>query len=534
MVGLRSASSIALALVLGAAGSARAAELIAGWDVDGIWDSNVLHASTGDEESDVSVRTGPDLTLREPLGNFTYELNGQIRYENFGRLDSLDTNSIGDLDYVADGQGAWRITDQTRVSLSDEFLWVSSIQNLLETTATPEQVAIFQPGRDRIRTNTATGSVTHRLGPLWELTTQMQHSMYDYEDPLQADTQSGLGMAQLTRSITPRLVLGFGGQAQRQVFQSVDGSGDDQGTTFFQGFGVVQYSFSPTFTLSANAGPSWSVPDSVGNEVASADYFAVDPSTCPVGADGFPVFNPRASRGGCRAAQWKRAGSPLTIPVTPGVGGAPRQQVTAVPFDGDSPSGQLSYFGRIELAKTWRNTSAHLGFSRQASNSSGVNGSTIVSAVTTDVTWFPSTRWSVSLNGTYTQQEAANKIPEQIISIDSATGIVPNAFFAAGFQNGFLVAIPCNPGDPGCFEYTPDPVGVPRLVTTGREQSNAIDITTWRVELRAHRRLSRNLSLDGTASYFDQKNKNSFAFEAEQRTWRVVFGVTWTFDPIPL
>src|SRR4030095_6917609 len=89
-----------LGLVLAAALPARSAEFVPGWDVDLVYDSNVLRQVKGEEEGDGSGLTGPDLEVRTPLGDLTYDFKTQIRYENFGRLDAFDTNSPSDFDYL--------------------------------------------------------------------------------------------------------------------------------------------------------------------------------------------------------------------------------------------------------------------------------------------------------------------------------------------------------------------------------------------------------------------------------------------------
>jgi hypothetical protein len=526
-----------LGLVLAAALPARGAEFIPGWDVDLVYDSNVLHQVKGEEEGDWSVRTGPDLEVRNPLGDLTYDFKTQIRYENFGRLDAFDTNTPSDFDYFGSGSGSWSITDRTRLSVSDDFAYSSNFQSILETIpVAAEQISTFIPRRERIKTNNGIATLTHRLGPLWELTGQFQHTLYDYATDLQTDETTMLGLLQITRSLSPRLVVGAGGQVQRQEFAGISGGGNGTGTNFYQGFGVVQYRFSRTLYLTGNAGPAWSVPDSAGSEIGTVDYRVVNPVNCPAAADGARIFNPRISRGGCTEfAQWRRAGFPFTIPIQAGVASAPQQTVTSVPFSGDAPSGGLSYFGRLTLSQTWRNFSGDVGVSRSASTGSGVNGSTIVTAFTSNLRWFPTRNWSFTLNGTYTQQVAANKIPEQLIVLDPAPGLVPNQLFAfQATQGGGFVPVPCATPSASCLLFAADPVGVPREVRTGNEISNAIDITSWRVELRGERQLSKHLSLRASAAYWNQKSQNDVTTDREQEDYRVVFGFNWTFDPISL
>jgi hypothetical protein len=298
-----------------------------------------------------------------------------------------------------------------------------------------------------------------------------------------------------------------------------------------------------------NGGPAWSMPDSTGNTGVTLDYRAVDPATCTTrGADGSAIFNPRLPRGGCQPSLWRGTADipnpspppptftiPVNLPIVPGNFTAPLQTVTSVPFEGSKLEGQLSYFGKIDLTKSWRTWSASIGASRSASNSSGFNGSTIVTAGTASVNWFPNPLWFVTLNGIYTQQQAANKIPEQLIVLDSSNLVADQAFDTSSAGQGFVV--PCVPGSsPTCETFAADPVGVPRQIVTGRNLSNSVNVITWRIEAHAERQLSKNFNLEATASYWRQDVENQLASGSTrvQETWRVLFGFTWKFDPIPL
>src|SRR4030095_16694695 len=106
---------------------AGAVELIVGWDLDGVWDSNVLRQNEGDEDADQSLRTGPDITVRDPRGDLTYEMKTQVRYENFARLDTLDNDKLTDFDYFASGNGSWQATDRTTLSVSESYTRTNSL-----------------------------------------------------------------------------------------------------------------------------------------------------------------------------------------------------------------------------------------------------------------------------------------------------------------------------------------------------------------------------------------------------------------------
>ena len=156
----------------------------------------------------------------------------------------------------------------------------------------------------------------------------------------------------------------MGGQYQRQEFDPSDIS-PSRGTTLYQGFGVLSYAISPTWTFSARAGPAFVQPDSIeSGDLVLPSYFAVDPSTCPTRADGTPVL-----ASSCDPTYYLTT-SFRVEPVPPS------QTLTAVPFVGSqSASSSLNYFGTISTSKQWRQWSVNLNYSRSASNSSGLNGS---------------------------------------------------------------------------------------------------------------------------------------------------------------
>jgi hypothetical protein len=246
---------VMLALLHVAVLPAGAAEFIPSWDVDGVWNSNVFNDAT-DEESDFSVRTGPTLRLREAQGDLTYDLNYKVLYEAYARLDGL--NGIDSADQYLSARGAWAVTPNTTIEARDDFAYVSDVTALFDSAGL---TSILVLGRQRITTNNAGATLTQRLGPLWNLSASVGNQLLDYRDPRQSDTTATTGMLELTRGFTPRLVAGVGAQYKYQNFAAV-GPTPSRGTTIYQGFGVLNYSFSPTWSLSARAGPAFVQPDS--------------------------------------------------------------------------------------------------------------------------------------------------------------------------------------------------------------------------------------------------------------------------------
>ncbi len=510
---------VALALLHGAVMSAGAAEFVPGWKSEVVWNSNVL--STGsDTESDFSFRNGPTLRVREEQGEFTYDVDYRLVYEAYTRL-----NGINEFDQFFSGTGGWRATGDTSFFLGNDFAYTSNLNAIFQQSGTGvNEIAVVSPTRQRITVNTARAGMTHRFGPLWQLSVTGNNDYYDYSDPLQSDSLSTSGVVQLTRSITPRLVLGGGGRVQRQDFGDVaDLPG--RGTTFYQGFAVVQYKISPTLSFVGQGGPAYAVPDqpSAISVQQAAAYVRVIPSTCTARqSDGTPIFRPKTGDpfGGCTQTQFRNIangqpfGTPDDVP--------PANQAIEVPFVGEQQSldPSLTYFGSLSLEKTWRRWNASIAYQRSASSASGIGTSTNLDLVSGSLTWRPTIHWDLTLSGNYSKQTAIS------------TGRIPqNALATAPFTS--QVAVANSDGSTSIVNLLA-PVGIPINASLGASADNAYDVSSYLLEMRAERRISRRLILDGSVSWYQQKNAGAAIVASNQTIYRVVFGFTWNFDPIPL
>ncbi|MCX5739693.1 MAG: hypothetical protein NTZ61_14600, partial [Proteobacteria bacterium] len=349
--------------------------------------------------------------------------------------------------------------------------------------------------------------LTQRLGSLWELTGSIGNSLVDYQDARQSNTTATTGTLQLTRGFTPRLVAGMGGQYQRQDFAAV-GQIPSRGTTLYQAFGVLNYKISPTFRLSARAGPAYVQPDSSAIDTVSlATYLAVDPRTCPTRADGTPVFIavPQRASDVCSQAFYRNAQGRVVGAL------APSTTVSDVPFVGEQCGGSsLNYFGTLSVAKDWRQWRATLAYSRSASNTSGLNGSTVLDQFSGTVIWTPSLLWSLTFNAVYSTQAALNQVPQSEVALRSG-------------QTVQLVG-----GAPAQAIF-----GIPFEVDTGKSLTNAVDLTTVYFTLSGSRRISRRLSINGGASYWQQQTGGALR-NAQTQATQVSIGFTWNFEPITL
>jgi hypothetical protein len=488
---------------------AGAAEFLPSWEAQGVWSSNVFN-SVSDEQSDFSIRTGPKLRVREPAGDLTYDVYYKFDYEAYARIDGLSDISDGD-QYFA-GRSTWRATPTTRIMAYDNFAYTTRLDSLFDDAALASTVVV---GRERVTTNNAEASLVHDLNPLWQLTASVGNRIFAYESNSQSDATLTNGTLQLTRALNPRLLMGGGAQYQRQDFAEVEDI-PSRGTSVYQAFGMVNYQFSPTFRLMARAGPAFVQPDEVEVEdtVNLPSYIAVDPSTCPKRSDGTPVYNANI----CVPASYRAW---TNFPFQPaelgedvaGIAPAPRDSRIDVPFVGDLTAGDsLNYFGTISITKEWREWRALLSYSRSASNSSGLNGSTVLDQLTGNLNWTPSELWEVNFDAIYSTQSALNEQPQREIALQQLNE----------FQ--FINGVPAV----GVF-------GIPFEVDTGDSSiSNQVEITTLYFTLSASRRISRRLRLVGSAGYWQQETGGGVVMDRRVRDLQFSLGFTWAFDPIPL
>jgi hypothetical protein len=525
---MRASIPVMTALAIAAARPAAAAEFIPGWKLDSVWSSNVFRTvdenqfgETIPKEDDFSFRTGPDLRLREMQGDLTYDLKYELRYEEFVRL-----NGISEFDHYVNARADWNITNRTTFSVGNQFIDSASLNGIFQADPTTGE-SIVRAARQRIVTNNAYTSTRHRLGPLWELTVSGDHQIFDYEESDAPDSSSFSGNVQLTRGITPRLVAGFGGTVQRQQFEQGDVSGEDSGTTFFQASGILNYQFSRTLRISISAGPALSMPDDL--DPTDVEVFADQPfdiATCPTDANGTPVIPlgqaERFQVRGRRCQQLFVDGS--LIGQAPGTVWFPFVSQNRVAIVNESDTGvenTLTYFARIGIDKQWRVVRASAGYSRSASSGSGLGTSTLIDTLSSTVTYTPSPYWTFSLRAIASKQSAVSEANQQLVAVEPTTRTFAS-FGQVGTTNQVSGAGFPIPG-----------VTNPFALVAGDKIDNPIDVMTYRVELQADRRITRNLVANATGTWYEQTNSGQLQ-ENKRTEFRAVLGVTWTFDPIPL
>jgi hypothetical protein len=513
--------SIGLILACVAA-PANAAEFTPGWDLDGVWSSNVFRTPDEDQvgekipkEDDFSLRTGPTLKLRDPQGDLTYDMKYQLIYEEFARL-----NGISEFEHFVNGSGSWNIDDRTSISASDDFADAASLGALFDAVGVEAADVIVRADRQRVKTNHATTSIRRSLGPLWELTVAGDHSLYEYDVESATDSSAFSGTVQLTRGITPRLVAGIGGSGQRQDFQDNVG-GDDSGTTFLQAFAIANYTLSRTARISFSGGPAYSMPDEIdpqGVEIRRLQPFNI--ATCPV-QDGTPFIPLGQAQGflvgGDRCSALVVAGPVIGQPAgtffVP-LGNSENISIANVGESGVENS--LTYFARIQIEKDWQLWRARLSYSRSASSGSGLGTSTIVDTFLGQLRWTPTRKWSFNLQGSMSIQSAVSEFNQQLVAVRPVSRTIRLQNIVNGQTVNGTVVVP-----------------EPFELFSGEKIDNPIDIRTYRVELRGSRRITRNLNAEASMSWYQQTSSSDF-IDSTRSEYRALLGFTWNFDPIPL
>ena len=238
-----------------------------------------------------------------------------------------------------------------------------------------------------------------------------------------------------------------------------------------------------------SAGPALAEPDTI-------DAGHVEPSTlparstrtrCPARSDGVH-FVPHAS-----GARVRRQRSALperhssARPIGPVGGPVRRRPLGQVPFAGESGASGLAQLLRAGLIST--RSGRHWTADRSATAAPpaadpGLGTSTAVDTFEGELRWRPSPLWIVTLL-------AAHSTQTQLTAQRALQFAVTNE----------VTAVTCNRSSRAIRRPPVAPVAVPFEVSQGEEIDNAFNVTTTRVELRGERRISRRLTLDGTASW---------------------------------
>ena len=496
-----------LAMLIGlaaVASRATAAEFVPSIDFSGSWESNVFR-TIDNEESAFSLLAGPNVQLLDHAGALQYDLRYKMHYEYFPSI-----SGINGFQHFFDGTATYQFNPRTWLTVIDSFSKASfAIQSFNNgVPGTGGLVQGPQNGRRDLTINNVSATLSHSLTPTWQAQLSFNQSIYDYPQNKQFNLtefsgSSMGGSAQITDMISPRTTLGFGAAVTRQDFEQGGTSG--RGSTFYNSFGILSYQLTRTLTLSASAGPSLIDPDtvSVPTELAAvpafplnSNHLPVDPNTCP-------------SQGSNRVYDPRKPNSCRPFPFPPGVTFffTGTELVPFLTADLSKVQPSLTYYGNVILQKKWETATATLRYSRSANAASGLATSTNLDSLSGSFEWTPTHEWTVTGSVYYDRQTAASKSQQLLLAV--APGIL--------FTNLGPISGPAQS------------VGV-----TARLVNDAFEFDTYGAQVTLTRRISRHLSINGTGGWWMQKSLIQNQSQPSIQDVRLTFGLTWSFDPIPL
>jgi hypothetical protein len=462
------------------------------------------------EESDFSFYGGPDLSLRRHGQTLSFELGYELRYEQF-----VEFSDLSDFEHFLQSNATWNATTRDTGTASYSFSQSSSVNQQF-------QVGELLTLRREVQRHGANASWVHRLSPLAQVEASFQGSLYDYQEDLTRNTRSARFALQATRALSPRLTAGLGSALNQQDFLSTDVV-PETSTRFYEGFGIVSYKLGSRTTFSVSAGPAWTEPGDIDDDVDGVLFDAISVGASPavpepgiylVTDTGCPTQN-RCLAGFVDLATMTQTPQPRPIEPTSLVGRLP------VAGGGDlGREGSLTYFGRAVLRHQWDEVAGQISYTRSASSSSGLGASTILDAVEASLTWTPRPDWTVVATASWDHQELSSETPV------TAT-VTGDAFVDA---DGRIV-------DEAQAVYL-----VPNALSNQVELAdNPFESDGYRVELRGSHRLTERFELTGRALWWREDSSTEFdasflqrRFTSEADGFRIEFGFSFELAPIEL
>jgi len=514
--------------------TAEAVEVLPGWDAETSWDSNVFNGADG-EQDDFAIRTGPILELRQRQGDVTGRLRWRSFWEGF-----LDTSGADNFEHFVDLDGSWQISDRNRLAILNNLSRTDSVTAQL---ASDEGVAL-SPGegtdvgtKSALR-NRANVRFLHQLTQQMSFDASVDNSIFEFEDPNNSDAVSTRGQAQVSRTISPRSVVGLGAAFTRQDFaarqsQGLSGSSEGSGAEIIEVFGIWNYRISPTLIMSTSLGPALNRPDEFESTrlarevptILSPPVFLpsgtiqfptlIDAESCPLSADGSDrVFGP-----GCApaTAQNLATGDTGFVPVAPeSIPLVEARDLTG----GSATDDTLTLFGAWSLTKTWERASARLNLQRRSSAASGNGTSTNLTLASASFSWVPEQKWRLTATAGWTLQTSASDLPISTLVFRPETVFVDGA--------GLIV------DDPTLAVARVDGAAVTAGIRETGSSDNAFESMTYQLRLSATRQISRRLTARASASLFRSEQSGDLQSDTTTDSIRIGIGLRWMFDPFVL
>ncbi|MCC6643018.1 MAG: hypothetical protein IT386_17795 [Deltaproteobacteria bacterium] len=496
--------------------SARAVEVVLGVDGETGYNSNLFYQST-DTTGDGSVRLGPVLGLRDATGQLTWGLRYRPSYQVF-----YTTRGIDSVYHAARGEISWKPSAATELFANDRF---SVTPSFATTTQTNQEglLAVSVPvlSNSPVTQNYAEAGLRHSFSPLWLGVISATSSIVDYQSSFNADSSATAAQVYVIYGLRPTDRIGTGLGATRQTIAQVGGG--NSGSNYYQLFGIWEHDFSPTWTMSLNAGPALVQPDSPDLETTQfgAPLYARNVLTrngtvvSPLSFGGCTAFQGVLVAEGC--PNLNVAGAPLDATQTVAIDNAGNlvdlAQTGTLTQVGPAPKAagsSLTYFANLSVTKRWRWFDFTAAYVRNATNTSGFNQSLVTDTLSLTSYWDPSPRWRLTVSGIVQRRQSDS---------DQVFLLTPVSAFA--------VPLAFNP-EIGVFSFT----GARAQGLQAFTAKSGLKVMNYGITAELDRKLTRSSYVFGRASWDKQTTDRTEIGRTDLDRYIVTIGFRYEFEPI--
>ena len=480
-------------------GSAGAVEAVLGVEGQTNYNSNVFYQST-DVQGDGSLRMGPTVALRDQTGQLNWEILYQPSYEAY-----YTVHGINSFYQLGNGSLSWKPSAATEFYANDSFSYTPTRTSNFQTNqpgllATPGPVF----SNNFVTQNNGVVGLRHALTPRWLSELSISNGLANYQGSRFSNSMSTLAQAFATYAWSPTDRIGSGLGATRQTTEPPIGK--TNGTNYYQLFGIWNHEFSPTWSLSLNAGPSLVDPDkrdlvTTRQNAPLFSRIALTPTGTelqPLDGNSCTPFEGVLVAEGCRTipVDATRAGLAQTGTLT---------QIGTAPKSGGM---SLTYFANVSMTKRWTWFDASVNYVRSASNTSGFAQSLITDSLTFTGDWNPSPLWALTVTGIFTRQQSDSE----------------QAFVLTQVK-------------PAALSLEIDGLSIP---FTGAEaqglrtftQKSGLQVLNYGLSTQLNRKITRRTYVYGRASYEKQTTKRDIVGSFNTDRYIVTIGFRYEFDPI--
>jgi hypothetical protein len=467
---------------------ASAAELTLSLDARGEYNSNLLGSSDNEKESYVS-NMGPEIRVWDPYGRFTYEALYRGDFNWFASEPKLN----GYQQYF-EVEAAYALSRQTTISVSDSFRDLSSIRFLPQEEA--DGTSSLDGGRDRFLRNVFEAELSHAFNRRVSATLSLSNEELNYDDNERyTDTSYMSATGSLYYGLSRKDTVGGGGGFANQSFDAAGNRFASRGQTW-NSFVFWSHRFDSDMKFTLQGGPSLVKSISSGKTRAPQEGspFAglVFVGPCGIASPGLP---------GAEEA---------TCSVAPGT---PSAQLGTVRVLGSDPvETDVTFFGKVALAKRWEDWEFNASYQRRQAGASGDGTISALDQALLSANYDADKLWSFYTSVGWSQRESIGR------------GFTTRI----GGVTTFLVS-PTAPGQPAQRVAVVGAPGNERLASNKQ----------YSVILGTKRRLTKHISTDLTFRYRHQKTQRAtddgIDVDTNGRTaefFLVGLSFSYEFDPV--